>query len=825
MATVKICMPPHDRESAEPTVQGRTGSPVQGSESQLRHILHHAPVAVAVLRGRELEYVSANRAYRTVVGSDVPLIGRTHGEVFPEGEAADRRARMLEVLRTGRPWKVRDVRVEVPGRDGATWWDGECLPLPNERGEIDSVVVLAWEITDRKEAEDALRESEGRYRALVETQAEMLCRFRPDGEILFVNEAYARAHGTKAEELIGRPFWDLILEEDHPHVRAMLDRLTPEAPEIRIENRLRTVDGVRWTMWTNLGLAFGADGRLLEAQSTGIDITRRKLAEQALTARLGQLETIYRLSAALSRADEVEEIVEAAMDGIIDAVSADRASVLLFDAEGVMRFRGWRGLSEAYRRAVDGHSPWTPSDVDARPITIGDAAADESLADLHDVVLDEGIRALAFIPLVSSGRLVGKFMVYYDRPRELTEQEMHVCETIGGHVAYAIERARTQRALREGEERLREADRRKDEFLATLGHELRNPLAPLHNMLQVMRRADLDAELLRRARDTMERQVEQLVRLVDDLLDVNRISRGEIRLRKERVELADLVSRTVQDVRSSGDEGAVEWEIALPQEPLHLDADPVRLSQVVDNLLRNARKYTGPGGRIRVAVERAAGHAVVRVRDTGVGIEAERLPRIFDMFYRSGAGADGAQAGGLGIGLALVKNLVELHEGEVEGYSAGPDRGSEFTVRLPLGEAAGRPPAEVPAEPEPEPPPSRRILVVDDNRDAAHTLATLLEGGGHRVHVAFDGSEAIRAAEELELDVILLDIGLPELDGYEVARRIRAQSPRRDLLLFALTGWSQEEDRRRSKEAGFDAHLVKPLDIAEFARLVRSMTP
>ncbi len=676
---------------------------------------------------------------------------------------------------------------------------------------------------DARRSADALPESEARYRALVESQSEMICRFRPDGEILFVNGSYARSRGTTPEALIGASFWEFIPDEEWAGIRAMLARLSPESPEIRIENRFETVDGVRWTMWTNRGLSFDEEGRVLEAQSTGIDITKRKRAERALKMRFRQLETIYRLSAAVSRAAEVEEIVEAALDGLIEAVSADRASVLLFDADGIARFAGWRGLSESYRRAVEGHSPWRPQDTGARPITIADAETDEELGALRDTILGEGIRALSFIPLVSGGGVVGKFMVYYDRPREFTEQELHVCETIAGHVAYAIERAQAERALRESEERLREADRRKDEFLAVLGHELRNPLAPLQNMLEVLKREDADPELRARARATMERQVEQMVRLVNDLLDVSRISRGKIRLRKRGLDLAALVRETVEDFRAASADKGHDFTLELPADPVPLRGDPVRLSQVLENLLTNAWKYTGRGGRIQVIVEPGEREAAVRVRDTGIGIEPERLPHVFEMFSHSEEPPGGPHEGGLGIGLALVRNLVELHGGTVEARSAGRGRGAEFVVRLPREPE----PADSDATSEPGPAaagedrgPSRRVLVVDDNRDAAETLALLLEMKGHEVHLAFDGREAVDRARELRPEVILLDIGMPKLDGYEAARLIRRQNGGRDALILALTGWSTDEDRRRSAEAGFDAHLVKPLEMAELEGLL-----
>jgi PAS domain S-box-containing protein len=354
----------------------------------------------------------------------------------------------------------------------------------------------------------SLQESEQRYRAVVESQAELVCRFRLDGTILFANGAYARSVGVTAEAVVGRDFWSFIPQGEHAAVRALLGRLTREAPEVRIENRFDTAEGERWMLWTNRALAFDAAGRVLEAQATGVDITERRRAEEAL----------------------------------------------------------------------------------------------------------------------------------------------------------------------------READRRKDEFLAMLAHELRNPLAPIRNALHLLRIAGA-GPVAAEARDVMERQLTQLIRLVDDLLEVSRISRGKIELRRTAVDLAGVVASAVETSRPAIDAARHRLEIRLPPAPLHVEGDFVRLSQVVANLLNNAAKYTDPGGRIALSVQREGAEAEIRVQDNGLGLAPEVLPRIFDMF----AQADRARAaGGLGIGLALAKMLVDLHGGRIEARSGGLGRGSEFAVRLPL---------------------------------------------------------------------------------------------------------------------------------------------
>jgi PAS domain S-box-containing protein len=384
---------------------------------------------------------------------------------------------------------------------------------------------------------------------------------------------------------------------------------------------------------------------------------------------------------------------------------------------------------------------------------------------------------------------------------------------VGVMVEDVTERKRAEERLRASQEALQEADRRKDEFLAMLGHELRNPLAPIRNAVHVLRLFGPADEQQRWARDVIQRQAEQLSRLVDDLLDVSRITGGKIQLVKERVEITVVVARAVETSRPLIDARRHDLRVTLPTESLPVEADVTRLAQVLVNLLNNAAKYTEPGGRIGLAIERAGGDVVVRVRDTGVGIPPEALPRVFDLFTQAQRTLDSAQ-GGLGIGLSLVKRLVELHGGSVEAHSEGPGKGSEFTVRLPLLGGAGcgvgnEQPGRT-AHPAPRARQPRRVLVVDDNRDAAETLALLLRSAGHEVCLAYDGVEALAAAEGFGPEVAFLDIGLPGLDGYEVARRLR-QRPGK-LLLVAVTGYGQEEDRRRAHAAGFDRHLVKPVD-------------
>jgi PAS domain S-box-containing protein len=375
------------------------------------------------------------------------------------------------------------------------------------------------------------------------------------------------------------------------------------------------------------------------------------------------------------------------------------------------------------------------------------------------------------------------------------------------------------------EEQLRRADRAKDQFLAMLAHELRNPLAPMHNALRIMRLAADDASAVEQARGTIERQLQHLTRVVDDMIDVSRVTRNTLTLRRERVDLGSVIRQALETCGPTFDAMQHEVEVTLSPSPLFVHGDPLRLSQVLTSLLSNAAKYTRPNGNIWVTVERQGSDAVITVADTGIGINEGDLPTIFELF-RSADGLPQTSQPGLGIGLTLARGLAELHGGRIEAFSEGPDRGSQFRVRLPLiVEEAGELPAESPAAPTAPRPVSarRRILIVDDNGDAAESLAELLALLGHETSTAHDGVAALDMAERLRPSVVLLDIGLPGMSGHDVARAIRREPWGADMLLIALTGWGQTEDRTRSRRAGFDHHLVKPLDLSQLEELISSV--
>ncbi|HEX5081221.1 MAG TPA: ATP-binding protein, partial [Blastocatellia bacterium] len=388
------------------------------------------------------------------------------------------------------------------------------------------------------------------------------------------------------------------------------------------------------------------------------------------------------------------------------------------------------------------------------------------------------------------------------------------------------ERKQMEESLRRQTRALQEADRRKDEFLAILAHELRNPLAPISNAIHILELRGDDPKVVAQTRVVMERQVHQMARVVDDLLEVSRIGRGKIGLEKAPVDLADVVATAVETCRPLVEAHHHTLTVSLPERPVRVEADSARLAQVLSNLLNNAAKYTGDGGRIDLIVEQSQGDAVIRVRDNGIGIASERLPTVFDMFEQVEGAADRSQ-GGLGIGLTLSRRLVEMHGGKIEAHSAGLGKGSEFVTRLP---AIAEPATETASKLEEKvyAPPSggpMRVLVVDDNVDSAESMAMLLRLYGHEVRLAHDGEAALEEARSFKPDVMFLDLSLPKMDGYEVARRLRQEPATSGMTLVAMTGYGHEEERRRTHEAGFHSHLVKPVDFDLLRELLSSLSP
>lgn len=474
-------------------------------------------------------------------------------------------------------------------------------------------------------------------------------------------------------------------------------------------------------------------------------------------------------------------------------------------------------------------SSFSPAVVEAgrsgQSTVINDVTSDPRTAEFIDAYRKLGVGAFVAVPSIRDGKLVCGLVVVMAEPRQWHEREVNTINLIAERTWLAVEKLLLDRALRESDAALRDADRRKDEFLATLAHELRNPLSLMRNIVTLQQTPGTPEHDPNWGRDIIDRQVNYLTRLTDDLFDVSRITREKLELQKERLNLAEIITAAVESCRPAIDQRQHELTLNLPRDAIYLHADRVRLTQVFMNLLNNAAKYTPEPGHIWLNVEPLDGSVEIRVRDTGLGIAPENLPHLFELFYQVDHSYTRSE-GGLGLGLTLVHRLIALHGGKVEARSAGVNRGSEFIVQLPLAQQQTISNADPSASDAKSALPavrSRRILVADDFPQSAETLARLLRHDGSEVRVAQDGAEAFETAAEFRPDVVVLDIAMPKLNGYEAARKIRAQSWGKEMLLVALTGWGQQQDRQRTQEAGFDAHLTKPVNFSAIMDLLAKL--
>jgi signal transduction histidine kinase len=564
-------------------------------------------------------------------------------------------------------------------------------------------------------------------------------------------------------------------------------------------------------------------GRLvaeLQVQSTHVqaETRQRHRAEQAERAAREQLkgthEQLARLqtvTSALAEAVTLDDVGRLADSEIMRAVGATQVVLAVAEGEQRLRLLAHNGapadpLNYAHL-AVDERSPVPETHRTGIPVWIDSRS---ELQRRYPDFTPPATAALACLPIRVAGRRVGVLAFGFASERHFSPIERSFMQDLARQVGFALERGRLYEEARRSEARLREANQRKDEFLALLGHELRNPLAPIMTALQVMKlRGDTSSE---RERAMIERQVRHVRRLVDDLLDVSRITQGKLELQKTPVDVNNVIAQAIEWAGPLIEQRFHRLKVDMPRDSLWIEADAGRLAQAVGNLLTNAAKYTDRGGTITMRVHREAGEIVIAVRDTGAGIAPEMLSRIFERFVQVDRTVERSQ-GGLGLGLALVKSLVTLHGGAVSCTSDGPGCGSEFRIRLPaIALAAPLVPEQLPSHVHRDPASLRRVLIVDDNPDAADALADMLEALGHETQVAYDGVEAIEKARGREFDVAILDLNLPVMDGYEVARGLRALDAGRTMRFIAVTGFGTEDDHARSREAGFADHLVKPID-------------
>ncbi|MFO1265767.1 MAG: ATP-binding protein [Rubrivivax sp.] len=681
----------------------------------------------------------------------------------------------------------------------------------------------------RRAANEALRASEERFRQMANTAPAMIWSADAAGTITFHNQRWLDYAGL-TPEANSRDWPRRVLHpDDIERCTAAWAAALASGSDYEIEVRNRRHDGeYRWFL-TRATAVRDSGGRIVEWLGSTTDIHERKLAEERQAFALALADALRPLADPL-------EAQQQAMRLLGEKLQAARAYYYTVERDEA----GYVNVVETDYY----HRPEMPSLVGRYPQRAFGAAWYEHLASGEVLVVDNvsavlgpedwaryraiDIHAFMAVPLIKGGQYIGGVAVVQSRPRHWREGEVAIVEATAERTWDAMERAGLAQALRRQAEQLKESDRRKDEFLATLAHELRNPLAPLRNGLEVLRLRDADASARAQTLGIMRRQLAQMVRLVDDLLDVSRVSRGQLQLKRERVTLAGVIDAAVETSRPLLSERGHQLSVALPDEPLLLDADATRLAQVFSNLLNNAARYTPNGGRIHIAAARESsqgGHrvdgggdgsgagadqAVVRISDNGSGIPPHMLGRIFELFTQVDVSLERAQ-GGLGIGLTLVRRLVEMHGGSVEAKSDGLGKGSEFIVRLPLA-ASARALAAVARQGGTAAAPRWRILVADDNADSASSSAALLSLLGHDVRTASDGLLALQAAAEFRPDVLLLDISMPGLNGYEVTTRIRREPWGRAMAIVALTGYGRPEDQRLALEAGCDLHRVKPVD-------------
>jgi PAS domain S-box-containing protein len=663
-------------------------------------------------------------------------------------------------------------------------------PIKDEAGNVIGASKIARDVTQQRQSEQRERQlladanaANAKFRAFFEQGALFAGIMDVDGTILEPNRLSWEGCGYNREQIVGKPFWQGPWWTPSPDLVERVKAASAQASAgqtFRAELPYFAADGSERTVDLTIQPIRDESGRVLFLAVTGTDMTDRKQAE-------------------------------ADREKFATLVENSRDFIGMCDLDGVPFFVNRAGLELVGLDSIE----------QARATPVRDFFFPED----QTRIMEE------FFPMVQKnghGEIEVRFRHFKTgAARWMAYKVLMLTNATGQPFGFATvsqdvtERKRLTDDLSNLATHLSETDRRKDEFLAILAHELRNPLAPISNAMNLLRVADGDSEAINLASQMLERQVRQMTRLVDDLLDVSRITRGKIELRKERIELASIISQAVETNRALYTGMNHELTVTLPPQPVYLNADRARLAQVVSNLLNNACKFTDARGHIWLTVDLENNQTVIRVRDSGIGIAAEHIPRLFEMFTQVDSSLERSRDG-LGIGLTLVKTLVEMHDGTVEVRSDGIGRGSEFVVRLPILVETPRPrSSEILSEPAATL--ARRILIVDDNKDGARSLAMLLKLFGHETEIAHDGFKALEAAERLRPDAVLLDIGLPKLNGYEVCRRIRAQPWGKDLMLIAVSGWGQEDDLQKSRDAGFNHHIVKPVDHDILMKLIAAL--
>lgn len=802
-----------ERKAAE-AARAEAEAELRRSESRFRAIVETNPECVNLV-SPDGTLLQMNRAGLAMVEADAPEAAL--GSCVYDLIAPEDRERFREFNERICRGDTGRLEFDLIGLRGTRrHMETHAVPLQEPSGDFLQMAVTR-DVTSRKRAEKLLRQTELRFRQLADTMPNLAWMARPDGYIFWYNKRWHEYTGTTPAEMEGWAWQRIHDPEILPTVMEKWRHSIESGEPFEMVFPLRSLDGEFQQFLTRVH-PLRENDQILYWFGTNTNISAQIRAEKQL-GRLAEREKqradlLERLAAASRTINSVlslESMLRVVAHEARNIIGTHASRIYFHDPDAGRAPIEEFAVSEKYSSSDLPVAP-NPSDGNNRDSEIQKlprtnlAALPQSLSDR--VWLEVSLMGHA-------GRCLGTIRVADKQEGDFTEEDELVLEQLAAIASVGIENARLL-------ESLQEQDKRKDEFLATLAHELRNPLAPIRNGLTLLGMCPVEESPPLVA--MMDRQLTQLVRLVDDLLDVSRVTTGKIKLQLENIDLREIVAAAIEASRPLSESFRHEVQVSLPAEPLHLKADRTRLAQILTNLLNNAAKYTPPGGHIRLTAERDHDFVAIHITDTGIGIPSEMLSRVFDMFLQVGT-AERTQDG-LGIGLTLVQRLVQMHGGTITAESQGPNRGSTFTVRLPLQPAndmsalrgsslavdSGRGATT-----------SRRILVVDDNIDGAKSLAKSLELSGHTLCVAHNGPDALTTARDFHPEVVFLDIGLPGISGYDVARQIRSDKELRDISLIALTGWGSEKDKRLATDAGFDHHLTKPVEFSVLKQLLNGI--
>ncbi|HYB96814.1 MAG TPA: PAS domain S-box protein [Vicinamibacterales bacterium] len=798
--------------SAQPT--GRAGIAFTAIELAFQQVLDHAAEGIHWV-GADGTILWANQTELDLLGySESEYLGRHIAEFHLDGACIDDILARLTRGETLHQYPARlrhkDGSVRHVEINSNVLWEGDTFLRTQ---------CFTRDVSAQRARDDAAR----RLAEIVENSEDAIISQDLHGTITSWNSAAERLYGFTRSEAVGQSI-DLIIPADLRHEEERdIARIRSGERVPPFDTMRRHKSGAVLPVALTISPIRDAEGRIIGASKTARDIAERKRIE-------ARDRFLLELDDAVRPLSEPDEITYTAAKALGTHLGVNRCAYATVEDDqdtftvtgnftnGVASIVGrytFRQFGEECLRLMRAGEPYV----------VSDSATDGRLVDRDRAAyVQTAITGVICVPVMKQGRFVAAMAVHTDAPRQWQPEEVALVQRVANRCWESIERAKVTQSLRASEARLLEADRRKDEFLAMLAHELRNPLAPIRTGLQLIRLAGDTPAAVAQVRTMMERQLAHIVRLVDDLLDVSRITSGKIQLQREPVSLRQLIEDAVDVNRAAIEQAGVVLGIDLPAEECILHVDPTRTGQVISNVLNNAVKFTSAGGHVRISATVTPAQpadVVIKIVDDGVGIPAAVLPHVFDLFVQADGGTSRSH-GGLGIGLALARTLIELHGGTIEAHSDGTGRGSTFFIRMPLTPAPA--PSASATAPAPAHNTAPRVLVVDDNADSAEMLVMLVRTLGGEAHAAFDGESAVHAAADFRPQIVLLDIGLPGIDGYETCRRIRSQHGK-DLKIVAITGWGQDQDKRRAIDAGFDTHLTKPADPLALERLLARETP